>query len=276
MIWLLACSMPATFDAGGLRVQEQSQLVSVHRAGSTQPVVGTWSTEAGMQVFQPLTPLTEGTWEAQLADGRVLVHEVPRRESVVGEVVRIWPTGPVPSNLLGFHVSFSAPVPVIERELLGPDGPDPEAFADVSLWSEDRTQLNVLLHPSRTKTGIPFAEELGPNLVEGSTYTLVLNGAEHPFEVGPADHARPVPEDWHVDGTTLRFDERLRSDLNGAAWRVRVGPDRSGRGPGRQQPRADVRCARGRGDSGRRGADAVSVHGVVSAGVTSGSAPDPS
>ena len=225
MIWLLGCPAPATFDEHGVRVHEQADLVEVRRQGATQPVLGSWESEAGQQVFRPVVPLSAGTWHAQLADGRVLSLEVPPPVVVVGEVTRIWPQGTVPSNLLGFHVSFSAPVPTLERQLIGPDGPDGEAFADVALWSEDRTELNVLLHPGRTKTDIPFASDLGPNLVEGQAYTLVVNGVEHAFEVGPADHRRPVPEDWLVDGTTLRFDERLRSDLSARAWQIEGAED---------------------------------------------------
>lgn len=141
------------------------------------------------------------------------------------EVLDVRPAGEIPSNTLGFHVRFTGPPGRrVERSLEGPNGVDPEAFADVWLWSEDKTELNVLLHPGRTKTDIPFAEDLGPNLVEGASYVLEVHGHRHAFTAGPADHTRPLPEDWRVDGDTLILDDVMRSDLLARAWAIE-GPD---------------------------------------------------
>ena len=217
MIWLLACAVEGELTADGVRVSDRADLVELRRAGSEQPVSGTWSGTT----FRPVVPLEAGTWEAELRDGQVLTLVVEAEALPEPEVLDIRPGGVVPANLLGFHVRFDQPVGVpVERRLLGPDGEDAQAFAETWLWSEDRSELNLLLHPGRTKTDIPFAEDLGPNLIEGSSYTLVVHGHEHAFEVGPPDHTRPLPEDWRVQGDTLILDEVMRSDLLVRAFEI--------------------------------------------------------
>ena len=97
-------------------------------------------------------------------------------------VQEIYPTADcLPENLLRFYVVFSRPMcrgyAEQQIQLLGPDGePAPDVLyrSPVELWDRTMRTLTILLDPGRLKRGVGPHRELGPPLVSGRCYTLVV------------------------------------------------------------------------------------------------------
>ena len=135
-------------------------------------------------------------------------------------VVAIHPTSKVlPENLLRLYIQFSAPMSRGEayrrvhlRDAQGVEVDAPFLELDEELWSADQTRFTLLLDPGRIKRGLKPREELGPALIVGNTYSIVVDatwqdahgatlekGAIQSFRVGPADQTSPDPTAWRVD-----------------------------------------------------------------------------
>lgn len=134
----------------------------------------------------------------------------PRREPP--RVVAFHPSGAeLPANTLRAYVQFSRPMATRDVgrrvRLVGEDGREvPLAFVaiDEGLWDPGRTRLTLFFHPGRVKRGVAPGERLGPPLVAGRAYRLVVDAAmtdaqgqplgapfEHAFRAGPDDREPP-------------------------------------------------------------------------------------
>jgi hypothetical protein len=130
-------------------------------------------------------------------------------------VVAFHPAGDVlPANALRAYVQFSRPMATRDSarhvRLLDGDGREvPLAFVEIDegLWDPGRTRLTLFFHPGRVKRGVAPGERLGPPLVDGRTYRLVVDASmtdaqglpmgapfAHPFRAGPADRDPPRAE----------------------------------------------------------------------------------
>ena len=154
----------------------------------------------------------------------VVTHVYPSRDNL-------------PQNLLKFYLHFSAPMRTGDSyehiHLLGEDGTPIELpFLELNqeLWDYDDTRMTLLFDPGRVKTGLKPHEDVGPPLLPGRRYTLVID-ANWPdaqgkplvtefrksFEVGEPDETQPSVEHWKIQppaaGTTepleVRFEESL-------------------------------------------------------------------
>jgi hypothetical protein len=80
------------------------------------------------------------------------------------------------------------------------------------LWDERQQRLTLLLDPGRIKQGLKPHEDVGPPLVAGNSYTVVIDQdwldanrqslAEEfrkSFRVGPADRKQPTAETWRIE-----------------------------------------------------------------------------
>ncbi len=112
-----------------------------------------------------------------------LEFSVPKPPLLSPAVVQeIYPTGDcLPENLLRFYVVFSKPMwrgyAEQQIQLLGPDGePAPDVLyrSPVELWDRSMRTLTILLDPGRLKRGVGPHRELGPPLVSGQCYTLMV------------------------------------------------------------------------------------------------------
>lgn len=151
-------------------------------------------------------------------------------------VVAFHPSGGVlPANTLRAYLHFSRPMGTRDTarrvRLLDEAGREvPLAFVEIDegLWDPARQRLTVLFHPGRIKRGVAPGERMGPPLVEGRAYRLVVDASiadaegvpmgapfEQAFRAGPADREPPRADGVTVvppaeDGTlTVRLPEPL-------------------------------------------------------------------
>ncbi|MCB9764354.1 MAG: hypothetical protein H6739_31565 [Alphaproteobacteria bacterium] len=265
LLLLLACGAAPTVHIEGdparpeVRVTAAGDLdpgaLRVRRLDADGPLAGTITREGDALVFRPAFTLDPGARfvaQVELPTGGALEQSwtVPGgTPTPPPEVVSVRPAlDALPANQLKLYLTFSAPMRS-DRDVVGgvrlveetSGHDDPLAWYREELWDRDRQRLTLVFHPGRVKTDIPFAEGLGPVLMEGHRYrveaTKALQGADGQplaapwtwrFTVGPADHTRPRPEDWTLDAPAagsrdplvLHFDEPVEPVLTETAFRV--------------------------------------------------------
>lgn len=169
-------------------------------AGKT-PIAGTYDLSGNTLTFDPAFDFIAGQpYTVQSRDGAVSLSSfviAPERGLRVPEVVAIYPSGPtLPENTLRFYIQFSTPMMPHRADefikLMDATGKaDTAAFMSFTqeLWSEDRTQLTLLMDPGRIKRGVAQNLTLGPALLEGHQYSIVVDGG-WPSALGGQDVSR--------------------------------------------------------------------------------------
>jgi hypothetical protein len=133
-------------------------------------------------------------------------------------VVQVYPSGDMlPSNQLRLYIYFSAPmsrgdaerhVHLLDqhsRELPGTFLPGEE------LWDPNQQRLTMTFDPGRIKRGLTSNLEMGPPIVEGAPYTLIIDrdwpdaaggrlaeDFRKSFRGGPPVRTTPDPKKWRV------------------------------------------------------------------------------
>lgn len=192
-------------------------------------ILGTHELKDGVVSFRPKFALARGASYLAAAfqppeahDRRILArvqYDVPPlgpREPT--EVVVVSPPADeVPANLLKFSIFFSRPMregkETFEHiHLLDDTGKEiPHPWRDIELWTFDGRQLSLYIHPGRIKQGVNLREELGPVLMPGRSYTLVIDGAmrdvtgakigkeyRKTFKTGPELHKKIDVASWKI------------------------------------------------------------------------------
>jgi hypothetical protein len=141
--------------------------------------------------------------------------------------------GEVPSNLLRVYVELSAPMePGAAYEhirLTDSEGRDvKDALLELreELWTPDHRRLTLLFDPGRLKRGIRSNVEMGPPLVAGHRYHLVIDSAWRdarnsalaaPFaeelRVAGFDSISPDPSRWTMSSPRNNTRDPLRVDF---------------------------------------------------------------
>jgi hypothetical protein len=101
-------------------------------------------------------------------------------------------------------------------KLLGGDGREAtQAFLplDADFWNHDATRYTLFLDPGRVKQGILPNEQLGPPLVEGGEYTIVVDS------LWQDAHGRPLVASHKVQ---FRAAAPRHQMVEIAKWRVRA------------------------------------------------------
>ena len=150
-------------------------------------------------------------------------------------VLAIYPSGSeLPENTLRFHIQFSAPMqPHRSGDFIslvdGNGVADQAAFMTFKqeLWSADRTRLTILMDPGRIKRGVAQNVAMGPALVEGHSYAIVVKdgwpaaaggsvtaGFEKAFRVSRALRTLPDPDRWHIAAPRRLSGEPLVIDFD--------------------------------------------------------------
>jgi hypothetical protein len=212
----------------------------------SQPaVLGSYRVAQDVLRFEPRFPLMPGvTYRAIFHPDHLPGHTgssekpvekllpMPKAKVIATTVVEhIYPSADeLPENQLKFYLHFSAPMSRGEAyehiRLLRPDGKaDERPFLELpqELWDPDGKRFTLFLDPGRIKRGLKPREDLGPVLLTGGTYTLVIdsewkdakgNPLKEPFRktfrVLPPDETQPGPKTWTIEapesGTTMPFE----------------------------------------------------------------------
>ena len=157
---------------------------------SDPPMLGSTSIENGNLVFTPRFSLQPGTrfrvmvQSEPALEPEAFIVETPERNEKKPEVVAVYPSSDsLPENTLRFYVQFSAPMRKGDiyrhlsiREVGGKIVELPFLEIEQEFWSRDSKRLTLLLDPGRVKRGLKPREEMGPILVQGKTYELVVDG----------------------------------------------------------------------------------------------------
>ncbi len=216
----------------------------------TEPLsmLGEHRVESGLVRFVPAFPLEPGLRYRAVFDagqlpgapsttaGKVTsILQIPvQRERSTTTVTQVYPSADVlPENLLKFYVHFSAPMSrgnIYEhiRLLNAANQPVDLPFLELAeeLWSTDMLRLTLFIDPGRIKREVKPLEEIGPALVAGQRFTLLIGGnwkdanghrMKHAFmkrfTVGPPDREPPDPQRWSYQAPPIRTREPLAIDL---------------------------------------------------------------
>jgi hypothetical protein len=235
--------------------REELLRVYVAELADSPAVVGMTTIDEGVVRFTPRYPLAAGTrYRAVLRPGAQNSRDVARPEVSTelateaapaqppATVTHIYPSAArLPENQLKFYLHFSAPMSRGEAyrhiHLVDADGQEVDAaFLELGeeLWNHDQTRFTLLCDPGRVKRGLKPREELGPVLIEGRRYALVIDrdwldahaqplaeGARKEFDVLPPDETPIDTATWKLEtpqsGTTaalvVRFGEPLDHSL---------------------------------------------------------------
>lgn len=143
----------------------------------------------------------------------------PRNATPTTMVSHVYPSADLlPENLLKFYVHFSAPMSrgrsyehILLRDENGQEIELPFLELGEELWDPMMTRLTLFIDPGRIKRGVRPLEEIGPSLIAGGRYTLVIKRAwpdaagnalkedfQKAFRVGAADRQPPDPARWQM------------------------------------------------------------------------------
>ena len=207
------------FNATGFSVR-----VDRHEA---VPIEGKGVIADGRLIFTPRFPPTSGVTYSMLLSlkdfpicrAKITLRKVPLIKPT--EIEHLFPTAEVlPENTLRWYIQFTAPMArgdvYRHLRLLDAQGKPvlhPFLELDEELWSPDGKRLTVFFDPGRVKRGLKPREEDGPVLVEGKTYTLVIDrdwedeagfplkeSLKKTFKVTKPDDAPIDPKRWKLAG----------------------------------------------------------------------------
>ncbi|HYT91194.1 MAG TPA: hypothetical protein VEL76_20945 [Gemmataceae bacterium] len=194
------------------------------QAGSA--MFGAYERQGDRLLFTPRFPLLhEHRYRAAFgpADGKAISAEyrVPPRPATPPAVVeKIYPgTDVLPANHLRFYIYFSRPMrggkDIFEQiRILDANGEEiTDAWLRDELWTDDGKCLILYIHPGRIKWGLLLRMLLGPVLVPGREYTLVITP-----DMLDADEQRLGKEFRKKFRTT--DEDRKRIELSD--WRIKA------------------------------------------------------
>ncbi len=197
-------------------------------SGDVPPLQGSYTVEGGSLVFHPTWPIAPGVhYRAvfHLPSGGAPVEKTfdgpPRPVNRIARVERVYPSGDIwPSNQLRLYIYFSSAMSRGEAarhiHVLDSDGQELHGSHAVflpgeELWDPEFRRLTMTFDPGRIKRGLTSNEAIGPPLVEGKRYTLVIDadwpdargvpmieGYRKSFRGGPARRIPPDTAQWSV------------------------------------------------------------------------------
>jgi hypothetical protein len=210
--------------------------VTVDPPAGRPPLLGSYAFAGDAVRFTPRFPLAPGVryravfhpdrlrnraGPAEAIETAIQLEKPPRADAAF--VDRVYPSADaLPENQLKFYLHFSFPMSRGEAyehiHLLDADGkPVERPFLELGeeLWDAEGRRFTLLIDPGRIKRGLKPREDLGPALMEGKRYTLVIDRdwpdadgeplkAEHrkTFAVGPPLETTPDPKTWRVASPT--------------------------------------------------------------------------
>ena len=147
------------------------ELLHIRLSNADQPVIGDYSFKDDEVIFKPIIAFTRG----------LKYHLYVRNNTIAPSIVAVYPlSDTLPENLLKFYIMFSKPMQEgdeLKHIHLIKDGRDTlsSVFLDLQLWNNERTMLTLWLDPGRIKRDLQPNKLLGPPLIKGSYYQLLID-----------------------------------------------------------------------------------------------------
>ena len=201
----------------------QSVFVVYAGTGDVPPLAGSYAVENGALVFHPTYPLAAGPRYRVVFRGAGAPIEKTfdgpaRSVAPSARVERVYPSASVlPSNQLRLYIYFSAPMSRGEAEqrihVLDADGTPLRGvfLPGQELWDPNNRRLTMTFDPGRIKRDLTSNKAMGPPIVDGRRYMLVIdrewrdaNGGamvepfRKAFRGGPAVRQPPDPKAWRI------------------------------------------------------------------------------
>jgi hypothetical protein len=197
-------------------------------AGDVPPLAGTYGVESGALIFHPNYPIAPDVHYRAVflppSGGSPVekTFDAPHQQKIPSvRVEHVYPSGDVlPSNLLRLYIYFSAPMSRSESaqylHVLDENGKELQGAHAVflpgeELWDPNYQRLTMTFDPGRIKRGLTSNMKIGPPIMEGKRYTLVIDrnwpdahgaplveGFRKSFRGGPAVRNPPDPMQWRV------------------------------------------------------------------------------
>jgi len=209
------------------------------------PLLGRYTVEAESLSFWPTFRLSRGARYAIRFNARKLSSDPLARvmwkeyqtqlviDAPAPKIETITPTAEVlPANHLKFYLRFTEPMQTgdiwqyFHLQNVTKKEPVPRPFRHTELWSEDRRTLTLWFHPGRQKIGVNLNVEVGPILLEGNEYQLVISGdwksarsvslsrdVTKTFRAGPPDHEQLFVAKWRITAPKPATRHALTIDL---------------------------------------------------------------
>jgi hypothetical protein len=232
----VAQSISIQFEGGAFRVTGWApprtpppngweKLLAVYAGtGNIPPMLGSYGVENGVLVFRPAYRPAPGVRYRAVfhpPNGAAIerVFDGPAKDTTAtARVEAVYPSGNVlPSNLLRLYIYFSAPMTQGEAfrrmHLLDEKGKElPSVFLPgEELWDAQSRRVTMTFDPGRIKRGLTSNMAMGPPIVDGRQYVLVIDrewrdardvpmveGYRKSFRGGPFQRAKPDPSQWRV------------------------------------------------------------------------------
>ena len=200
------------------------EMLKVFTAGASTPIAGRYVVSDTSLSFKPSFGFEPGqnyiARFVESGDLKEVAFSLSRASFVSAAVTAIYPSGDVlPENTLRFYLHFSVPMqPQVAFDFIrlvdASGNSDQAAFMRFKqeLWNEDRTRLTVLIDPGRIKREVATNVELGPALLSGHSYSLVVDGGwpsadgasvltgfKKTFHVADALRTRPNTNLWTLN-----------------------------------------------------------------------------
>jgi hypothetical protein len=199
--------------------------VSVHVDGKEDlpALAGAQRVEGAVLRFVPRFPLTPGLrYKAVYGDTAAVLSIPKQRQEPSTRVEQIFPSSDeLPANLLKLYITFSQPMSRAEAwrrihlidDRTGREVANPFLEIEEELWDPGLRRLTVLFDPGRIKRGLVPHNEVGPALIEGQTYSIVVDGE------WPDGNGVPMVAPYRK---TFRVREADRTPPDMANWRLQT------------------------------------------------------
>jgi hypothetical protein len=195
--------------------------------GDVPPLLGNYTVEQGWLIFRPSFPITPGLrYRAVFHPPGISPVEKtfdgPARDTTpMTSVLQIYPSADVlPSNQLRLYIYFSAPMSrgvaaqyfhILDENGKALQGSEAVFLPSQELWDPSFQRLTMTFDPGRIKRGLTSNERIGPPIMQGKRYTLVIDrewpdargvamvaASRKSFTGGPAQRTPPDPKQWRI------------------------------------------------------------------------------
>ena len=210
------------------------ELLHIRLANAGQPVIGDYSFKDDEIIFKPIIAFTRGLkYHLYFRNKFIDEIEIETAHTTPARIVAVYPLlDTLPENLLKFYILFSKPMQggdELKRIHLIKDGRDTlsSVFLDLELWNNERTMLTLWLDPGRIKRDLQPNKLLGPPLIKGSHYQLLIdkdwqdtegillkeNLAKN-FFISSRDSVSPDEKKWTINTPKAGTKEQLVIKFN--------------------------------------------------------------